>query len=327
MESYRLAIEMGADFIEPDLVATRDGHLIARHEPLLDATTNVAAIPKYASRKTTRTMDGKSYTGFFASDFTLAEIKELRAVQPNPRRSKDFDGQFTIPTFEEILQLREDASKRTGRVIGVYPETKHPAYHRALGLPLEDRMLDVLAKFGLLGTDAPVWIQSFESANLQYMRSKTQLPMAQLIDESAISFAADGEPRFDIANYDDRRGGESPRTLADIAQYAQAVAPWKRIIVGAKGLSADRPATDAEAETLPARDLIARAHRAGLRVHTWTFRNEPNTLARNYQNNPTREYHEFFALGIDGVFSDFTDTAVEARRTYDSRAQGKTAVE
>ncbi|HEY5809078.1 MAG TPA: glycerophosphodiester phosphodiesterase family protein, partial [Povalibacter sp.] len=148
LASYVLAIELGADFIEPDLVATRDGHLIARHEPVLDATTDVTGHPEFASRRTTRMLDGKSVTAFFASDFTLAEIRTLRAVQPNPARSKQYDGQFGIPTFEEILQLAKQESAARGRVIGVYPETKHPAFHLALGLPLEDSLLDALRRYG-----------------------------------------------------------------------------------------------------------------------------------------------------------------------------------
>jgi glycerophosphoryl diester phosphodiesterase len=314
LASYTLAIELGADYIEPDLVATRDGHLIARHEPLLDDTTNVSTLPQFADRKTTRIVDGVAITGFFACDFTLEEIRELRAVQPNPARSHEYDGQFTIPTFEEILQLlvREQAAR--GRVIGIYPETKHPAFHRALGLPLEDRMLDLLGKYGLDQADAPVWLQSFESANLQYMRRRTALPMAQLIDVKAIAFV-DGEPRFDIQNYDDPRGDTPPRTLADIRQYAQAIAPWKRIIVPARDLVAGAT-TDAERETLAPMNLIDAAHRAQLEVHTWTFRNEVATLASNYGSDPAREYAEFFALGIDGVFSDFTDTALAARDAF-----------
>ena len=314
LESYALAIELGADYIEPDLVSTSDGHLIARHEPLLDATTNVSTLPRFAARKTTRVMYGIPTTGFFACDFTLAEIRELHAVQPNPARSNEYDGRFLVPTFDEILQLLVREQVRCGREIGVYPETKHPAFHRALGLPLEDRLLDVLGQYGLDHAQAPVWLQSFESANLQYMRKRTALPMAQLIDVKAIRFD-EPEPTFDIANYDDPRGAAAPRTLADIACYAQAIAPWKRVIVPARDLVAE-PASEADRATQPPRALIAAAHRAGLEVHTWTFRNEPSTLARNYGGNPARELAEFFALGIDGVFADFPDTALAARATF-----------
>lgn len=315
LESYALAIEMGADYIEPDLVSTLDGALIARHEPLLDATTNVSSLSQFAARKTTRVMDGVATTGFFACDFTLDEIRQLRALQPNPARSKAYDDRLLVPTFDEILQLLVREQARRGRVIGVYPETKHPDFHRALGLPLEDRMLDLLGRYGLDHAQAPVWLQSFESANLQYMRRRTALPMAQLIDVNAIRFDA-SEPQFDIANYDDPRGGAAPRTLSDIARYAQAVAPWKRIIVPARDAIAAAK-NDGDRETLPPRNFIAAAHQAGLEVHTWTFRNEPGMLARNYQGEPLREFTEFFALGIDGVFADFPDTALAARAKFE----------
>lgn len=314
LESYALAIELGADYVEPDLVSTRDGHLIARHEPLLDATTDVGSIARYADRKTTRVMDGVPITGFFACDFTLAEIRELRAIQPNPARSKAFDGRFLVPTFEEILELLVREQARRSRAIGVYPETKHPAFHRALGLPLEDRMLDVLGRYGLDHAHAAVWLQSFESANLQYMRRRTRLPMAQLIDAKSIRFEH-GLPVFDIPNYDDPRGDTPPRSLENIAQYAQAVAPWKRIIVPARDLVAEA-STEEQRETLPPLDFIERAHHAGLEVHTWTFRNEATQLARNYDGDPAQEYAQFFALGIDGVFADFPDTALAVRAAF-----------
>lgn len=305
LASYALAIELGADFIEPDLVATRDGQLIARHEPLLDDTTDVKTRPEFASRRNTRLLDGKSVTGFYASDFTLAEIKQLRAVQPNPARSKQYDGQLQIPTFDEVLELLVRERAERGRRIGIYPETKHPSFHLQLGLPLEDRMLESLQRFDLNRADAGVFIQSFESANLQYLHARTRVPLMQLLDERALSFDAQGVNIVDvnIAKFGDERGGAPPRTLADIGRYAVGIAPWKRQILrempGAK---------------LMATRLIEQAHAAGLRVHTYTFRNEPATLAPEYENDPQREYRQIFGLGIDGVFSDFPDTALSARR-------------
>ena len=209
LASYTLAIEMGADYIEPDLVATRDGHLVARHEPLLDDTTDVKSRPEFASRRTTKELDGKSVTGFFASDFTLAEIKQLRAVQSNPARSKEFDGRFEIPTFEEILNLAERESKQRGRTIGVYPETKHPSFHLALGLPLEERVLEILRKHKLDREDGPVFIQSFESANLQYLRAQTKLPLVQLLDDGSLLYDTSGKhvTGVKISQYGDKRGG------------------------------------------------------------------------------------------------------------------------
>jgi glycerophosphoryl diester phosphodiesterase len=306
LASYALAIEMGADFIEPDLVATKDGQLIARHEPVLDATTDVAAHPEFANRKTTCELDGKQVTAFFASDFTLAEIKRLRAVQPNPARSKQYDGQFEIPTFEEILQLREQASARNHREIGVYPETKHPSFHLALGLELESRLLEALRRHHLDRADAPVFIQSFESTNLQYLRGQTKIPLVQLLDDGSLEYDAAGVTvmRVNIPQYTDKRGGKPPATLADVAKYADAIGPWKRqILREVKGSGLLLQTT-----------VIEQAHAAGLKVHTYTFRNEPATLAPQYSNDPQREYRQIFALGIDGVFSDFSDEALRARK-------------
>jgi glycerophosphoryl diester phosphodiesterase len=313
LASYALAIEMGADYIEPDLVATRDGQLVARHEPLLDDTTDVKARPEFASRRTTRELDGKSVAGFFASDFTLAEIKQLRAVQPNPARSKEFDGRFEIPTFEEILALAERESQQRGRTIGVYPETKHPSFHLALGLPLEDRLLEVLRKHKLDRAGGPVFIQSFESANLQYLRAKTKVPLVQLLDDGALLYDAAGRRviAVKIPQYADQRGGAVPHSLEDIARYASAIGPWKRQIM-----------RDVKAPQLLQSTLIEQAHAAGLRVHTYTFRSEPTTLAAEYNNDPQLEYQQFYALGIDGVFSDFPDAALAAREKWEHSSSG-----
>ncbi len=310
LASYLLAIELGADYVEPDLVATRDGHLIARHEPLLDDTTDVKSRPEFASRRTTKTLDGKQVTGFFASDFTLAEIRQLRAVQPNPARSKQFDGQFTVPTFEEILDLVERESAQRGRRIGLYPETKHPAFHLQLRLPLEDRLLDALNRRGLNRPGTPIFIQSFESANLQYLRAKTPLPLVQLLEEGALIYDDSGTRvvGVDIPDYGDERGGERPKSLADVAKYANAIGPWKRQIL-----------RDIGQPKLLTTTVIEQAHRAGLRVHTYTFRNEPATLAPEYNSDPLQEYRRFYELGIDGVFSDFSDTALKARAEWESR--------
>jgi glycerophosphoryl diester phosphodiesterase len=302
--SYTLAIEMGADYIEPDLVATRDGHLIARHEPLLDDTTDVKSRPQFAPRRSTKMLDGKSVTGFFASDFTLAEIKQLRAMQSNPARSKEYDGRFEIPTFEEILDLAERESAKRGRTIGIYPETKHPSFHLALNLPLEERLLAALQRRKLDRPDGPVFIQSFESANLQYLHTKTKLPLVQLLDDGALQYDSAGRRvvGVKIPQYDDKRGATPPQSLEDVAKYANAIGPWKRQIM-----------RDVGAPQLLQTTVIEQAHAAGLRVHTYTFRTEPATLAPEYRNDPQLEYRQFYALGIDGVFSDFPDAALQAR--------------
>jgi glycerophosphoryl diester phosphodiesterase len=305
LAAYTLAIEQGADYIEPDLVATRDGHLIARHEPLLDDTTDVKSRPEFAGRRTTKTLDGKSITGFFASDFTLAEIRQLRAVQSNPARSKEHDGRYQIPTFEEILDLAGREAARRGRTIGLYPETKHPSFHLALGLPLEERLLEALRRRKLDRPDGPVFIQSFESANLQYLRAHTRLPLVQLLDDGTLQYDASGRRvvAVKIAQHGDERGGVAPQSLADVAKYANAIGPWKRQIM-----------RDVGAQQLLQTTLIEQAHAAGLRVHTYTFRSEPATLAPEYRNEPQREYQQFYALGIDGVFADFPDAALQARK-------------
>ena len=173
LAAYQLAIELGADYIEPDLVMTRDGHLIARHEPNLIATTDVKNRPEFASRKRTAKVDGFEEEGWFASDFTLAEIKTLRAVQAFAERPQQFNGAFRIPTLEEIIALAKRASKDKGRAIGIYPETKHPTYHRSIGLPLERKLVEVLRRADLDRRDSPVFIQSFEQSNLKELRKSS----------------------------------------------------------------------------------------------------------------------------------------------------------
>lgn len=305
LASYALAIEQGADFIEPDLVATKDGHLIARHEPLLDDTTDVSLRAEFAKRKTTKHLDGKPVTGFFASDFTLAEIKQLRAIQPNAARSKEYDGRYEIPTFVEILELSTRESRERLRAIGVYVETKHPAFHVSIGLPLEDRLLSELQRHQLDHADAAVFIQSFESANLQYLRTRTKVKLVQLLADDIVQYDSSGTRVAAVRphHFGDPRGTVLARNLADIAKYADAVGPWKRHIL-----------RDVGEAKLQQTNLVARAHAVGLRVHAYTFRNEPATLAPQYAADPLLEYRQFFELGVDGVFSDFPDTALIAKK-------------
>jgi glycerophosphoryl diester phosphodiesterase len=343
LEGYKLAIEMGADYIEPDLVATKDGHLIARHEPNIGATTDVAS--KFpASRKSTYLVDGAPVTDYFATDFTLAEIRTLRAVQPlsapPDNRPAEFDGKFKIPTFDEVLALAKREGRKRGRHVGVYPETKHPTFHQQHGLPLERRVVDALRRAGLNYKGAPVIIQSFEQSNLRFLNRITPVTLAQLVDAAGVNL--DGSLMYagtSLRPYDWTVSGD-PALLArtygyfatnagldEIAGYADIVAPWKPYIVPTTGtdtdgdgdaddVTGDGVVDERDRELALPTSLIRRAHKRGLDVHTWTFRNEPRRLAADYGGDPKKEYKLFYALGIDGLFSDFPDTAVAAREEF-----------
>ena len=335
LEGYALAIELGADYIEPDLVATKDGHLIARHEPNMIATTNVRALPQFASRRRTVVVDGVAEEGFFASDFTLAEIKQLRAVQAAGERDQGFNGRYQIPTFDEVIELAKRKSHEEGRTVGVYPETKHPTYHQNLGLALEDRVLRVLQRHGWNHRGAPVFIQSFEQANLKYLRSRTSVRLVQLIDaddvgiDGAISYAAPFDRPYDWA-VAGRAGtfGDllTPAGLAEVRTYADGIGPWKPYLISSAcitvvaarcaDVNGDGLVNDADRKLLPPTAVVANAHAAGLVVHPFTFRNEQRRLASDFRGNPINEYLAFYELGVDGLFTDFADTAVAARALW-----------
>jgi glycerophosphoryl diester phosphodiesterase len=325
LEGYALAIELGADFVEPDLVMTRDGHLIASHEPNLVATTDVASRPEFASRQRTAVIDGAIETGFFASDFTLAEIKRLRRVQDFADRPQQFNGKFEVPTLEEIIALVKRKSEEKGRPIGIYPETKHPTYHKSIGRPLEKKLVEVLSQAGWNRRDAPVFIQSFEPGSLKELRKLTPIRLIQLIDandvnpDGSLDFTAPFDRPYDWTASGDpaliaRTFGflVTDAGLREVKSYADGIGPWKRYMVSSKAANLPGPG-EASRTLLPAGDLIQRAHKVGLLVHTWTFRNEQKRLVSDYQGNPVSEYLQFYRLGIDGVFSDFSDTAVAAR--------------
>ena len=333
LESYKLAIDMGADFIEPDLVATKDGVLVARHEPNITGTTDVATRPEFASRKTTKNVDGVNEEGWFVSDFTLAELKTLRAVQPLSDRDQSYNGKFQIPTFEEVLDLAKAEGTKAGRTVGVYPETKHPTYHANLGLPLEDRLLAVLAKYGYTTKASPVIVQSFEVSNLKYLRSKTQVRLVQLVDandvnaDGSMDLTAPYDKPYDFAVAGDSRTFASlltPAGLKEIKTYADGIGPWKPYLIPSKqvdankdgkpdDLNGDGKIDERDRVMMPATSVVKDAHAAGLFVHAYTFRNEAKRLASDFKGDPKAEYKLFFNLGVDGVFSDFTDTAKAAR--------------
>ena len=335
LESYALAIELGADYIEPDLVATKDGVLIARHEPNMVNTTNVKDLPQFASRKRKMLVDGVEEEGFFASDFTYAEIKQIRAVQAFGERDQGFNGTFAIPTFEQVIDLAKRKGREEGRTIGVYPETKHPTYHQNLGLALEDRVLHVLQREGWNHRSAPVFIQSFEQANLKYLRTKTSVKLVQLVDANDVN--ADGTldftPPFDRP-YDWAVAGRAgsyadlltPQGLAEVRTYADGIGPWKPYLISSAcvtvlnnacaDINGDGRVNDADRKLLPASAVIANAHAQGLLVHPYTFRNEQRRLASDYKGNPVNEYLAFYEAGVDGLFTDFADTAVVARSLW-----------
>ena len=314
LASYRLAIEMGADYIEPDLVSTKDHVLVARHENDITGTTDVADHPEFAGRRTTKTIDGRAITGWFTEDFTLAELRTLRAKERLPDLrplNTAFDGLYQVPSFQEVIDL----AKRAG--VGIYPETKHPTYFDSIGLSLEEPLLATLRANGLDRPRAKVFIQSFETANLKELDRKTRLPLVQLVDEvgAPYDFVVAGDPR----TYDDL---VTPEGLAEIATYADGVGPSKNRIVP----------RDAAGNLLDPTSLVRDAHRAGLVVHPWTFRRENSFLPLDFrQGNPASplylgapgdlpaELRLFFRLGVDGVFSDNPDTAVATRHQFFTR--------
>jgi len=307
--AYGLAVEQGCDFIEPDLVVTRDGHLVVRHENEIGGTTDVASRPEFATRKATKIIDGESLTGWFTEDFTLAEIKTLRARERLPQlrpASAAFDGQASVLTFDEVVAFARSESKRTGRTIGVYPEMKHPAYFASVGLPIEGRMIEALKRNDLNSKTAPVFVQCFEVGPLKTLRLKTPARLVLLV-------AGEGGPA-DLPNvkYADL---VTPEGLKGVAAYADGLGPEKTMIV------------PQDAQTLlPATSLVKDAHAAGLLVHPWTVRAEnyflPATLRKGNASAPdylaqrgdvTAVLKALYAAGVDGVFSDFPGLAVAAR--------------
>jgi glycerophosphoryl diester phosphodiesterase len=283
--------------------------LVARHESEIGGTTDVADHPEFAEHKMTRTIDGDTRTGWFTEDFTLAELKTLRAKERLPTVRQEntiYDGRFEIPTFDEVLQLREHLSAQLGREIGVYPETKHPTYFSSIGHALEPLLVAALENAGLNSKDAPVFVQSFETTNLRQLSAELHVPLVQLLGAAGapVDLVAAGDPRTfpDLV---------TPAGLAEIASYADAIGPAKDMVV----------ARDADGTLGAPTSLVADAHSAGLLVHVYTFRNENEFLPANLRSagsaadygNAFAEYEAFFAAGVDGVFADNPDTALLAR--------------
>lgn len=302
LASYQLAIDQGADYIEPDLVLTKDGILVARHENEISETTDVSARPEFASRKASKLIDGETKTGWFTEDFTLAELMTLRARERLPQlrpANTAYDGKFAVPTFDDILALARENEARLGRPVGVYPETKHPSYFIAIGLPHEAPLLASLTRFGYSKREDPIFIQSFETANLKALRGVTALRLIQLIEASG---GPADNPGLSYAAMISAEG------LKTIATYADGIGPNKSLVIPRDaGGALGTPTT-----------LVRDAHQAGLAVHPWTFRRENYFLPAPLRSGAdpaspgdlASEIKAFVAAGVDGLFSD---NSAEAR--------------
>jgi glycerophosphoryl diester phosphodiesterase len=312
LSSYELAARMGADFIEPDLVSTKDHALVARHEPEIGGTTDVSSRPEFADRKRTVLLDGVSVTGWFTHDFTLAELKTLRAVERLPavrQRNTLYNGLFQVPTFQEILDLRIRLSKELDRTIGVYPETKHPTYFRNLGLPLEEPLVAILRRNHLDDKHAPVFVQSFEAVNLRALDQEFKLESPKVFLTSAA-----GTPFNDPRTYADYL---TPAGLADLATFVDGIGPDKVQIIPRNA--------DGTLGTPTA--LVGNAHAAGLVLHPYTFRAENQFLPAelrvgtdpNAYGKAIDEQITFLSTGIDGLFTDQADIGVLSRQLFQDR--------
>ncbi|WP_150236968.1 glycerophosphodiester phosphodiesterase family protein [Nocardiopsis quinghaiensis] len=301
LASYELGARHGGDFIEVDLVATRDGRLVCRHEQEIGGTTDVAEHPEFADRRTTRTVDGREVTGFFAQDFTLEEIRTLRAVERLQEIRPDnaaMDGTYGIPTLDEVIELAFSLTGELGRPIGIYPETKHPAYHVEQGLELEPGLISTLREAGLTGPEprVPVFLQSFEAESLRKLAG-TELPLVYLMGT---------EDRW--------LHHTTPDGLAEVASFAQAIGPHKSLVVP----------TDEDGSLGEPTGLVENAHEAGLLVHPYTFRSENHFLPADLRSDRgpkdyggfAAEYEAFFEAGVDGVFTDFSRHAFLAREYF-----------
>lgn len=273
LEGYRLAVDMGADYIEPDLVITKDGHLVIRHDRYLGSSTNVSDKPEFAGRRVIK--EGRDEPDWYIEDFTLEDVRTLRARQPFPGRTTDYDDLFAIPTFADVLGLAQQLRAETGRHVGVYPEAKHPAFFARIGLDYAPLILSALKTHGYTGADSPIYIQSFEAGLLRNLRGLTPVRLIQLLP------ATDGE-----------------LGLEEIKAFADAIGPAKEMLV--------------DKETRASSGLIETAHALGLEVHPYTFRDD--AVSKEFIS-PQDEIAFFLALGIDGLFTDFPDTAVSVVAT------------
>jgi glycerophosphoryl diester phosphodiesterase len=314
LAAYQLALDMGADIVEAgDLVPTRDGHLVCRHEPEIGGTTDVADHPEFAGRKKTKLLDGVSTTGWFTEDFTLAELKTLRAkerIPANRPHNTLYDGRWEIPTFEEVLRWQDEQTRETGKQVWIYPELKHPTYFRKLGLGLEERVAAVLRRHGKDRKNSPVILQSFEPTSIQRLSGLVGNPLVVLLSGASSrpwDFQETGDPRT-VADL------VTPEGLREIASYAQGIGPTLDLVIP----------KDASGRLTRPTTLVRDAHAAGLILHPYTLRNENPFLPAEFRKGTDADaygdvfgaYRAYFATGIDGVFTDHPDTGLLAREDF-----------
>ncbi len=312
LASYELAFRMGVNFVDVDLVPTKDGVLVARHEPEISGTTDVASRPEFASRKKTQVIDGVPTTGWFTQDFTLAELKTLRAIERIPANrpnNKLYNGRYQVATYQEVLDLTKRLSRELHRTVGTYPEVKHSTYFSSIGNPTEPKLVDIIKRNHLNFPEAPVIIQSFEVSNLIELHKQLRVPMLQLTSATGApaDFVAKGDPRTyaDIV---------TPQGLREVAKYARYFGPDKAQIIP----------RDAAGNLGQPTTLVADAHAAGLKVQPYTFRNENPFLPANLRSSAEpdafgdvfTEEAAFFKAGVDGFFADQPDTALESLHAF-----------
>ncbi|MFF7216263.1 glycerophosphodiester phosphodiesterase [Streptomyces sp. NPDC008238] len=315
--SYQLALDLGADVIEQDVVPTKDGHLVCRHEPEIGGTTDVADHPEFASRRTTKTIDGVATTGWFTEDFTLAELKTLRAVERLPaqrQRNTLYNGHFEVPTFEEVLRWADEQGRRRGKAVWLHVETKHPTYFRGIALGLEERLAKLLRRYGRDKRNSPLFLQSFEPGSIQRLGALgLRNPKVVLLDAATTrpyDFVAAGDPRT-VADL------VTPAGLKWIAGFAQGIGPTLNLIIP----------RDAAGKLGKPTTLVRDAHKAGLILHPYTMRNENSFLPADFRvgTDPNAygdafgTFKVYFEQGIDGIFSDNCDTALLARAEFLAR--------
>ncbi|WP_086725675.1 glycerophosphodiester phosphodiesterase [Streptomyces carpinensis] len=315
--SYDLALDLGAHVVEAgDLVPTKDGHLVCRHEPEIGGTTDVADHPEFADRKTTKTLDGVPTTGWFTEDFTLSELKTLRAIERIPANRPHntlFNGRWEIPTFEEVLKWQDEQTRKRGRQVWIYPETKHPTYFRGLGLGLEERVAKLLRKYGKDKRDSPVILQSFEPSSIQRLNKLVDNPLVVLLSNANTrpwDFVEAGDPRT-VADLITRKG------LREIASYAQGIGPTFDLVIP----------KDANGDFTTPSSLVRDAHAVGLILHPYTVRPENPFLPPKFRKGSAADaygdvfgvFQAYFATGIDGLFTDNADMGLLAREDFLAR--------